>query len=116
MSRITMRSFFFFFNDTATTEIYTLSLHDALPIYLIEEKDTTTAVHGQQEVTDRAPFLDAAPFVYVSALTGQRGDVRSEEHTSELQSQSNLVCRLLLEKKKEPASVRFPRRMQHIFV
>src|SRR2546430_16788807 len=72
--------FFFFFNDTATTEIYTLSLHDALPIlrYLL--------------VDDRH-FL-------VSGFERDRLHARSEEHTSELQSQSNLVCRLLLEKKK----------------
>src|SRR2546430_7456747 len=75
-----MSSLFFFFNDTATTEIYTLSLHDALPISMI------------------APL--------VCGWLGQRinwhvGFARSEEHTSELQSQSNLVCRLLLEKKIE---------------
>src|SRR5258705_8349200 len=71
---------FFFFNDTATTEIYTLSLHDALPI------STTAAIPG--------PGL---AFIY----SGVRGlPVRSEEHTSELQSLRHLVCRLLLEKKK----------------
>src|SRR2546430_11136732 len=70
--------FFFFFNDTATTEIYTLSLHDALPIYCV-----------------------------CCSASCWRSDAirlnwsRSEEHTSELQSQSNLVCRLLLEKKKK---------------
>src|SRR3972149_11889233 len=69
---------FFFFNDTATTEIYTLSLHDALPIF-------TRSPIGQRFRTGWA------------ALPATR---RSEEHTSELQSQSNLVCRLLLEKKK----------------
>src|SRR5260221_8805119 len=73
---------FFFFNDTATTEIYTLSLHDALPI------------------SARDLFLSFIPFYYVSAKTGQRVVKRSEEHTSELQSHSDLVCRLLLEKKK----------------
>src|SRR2546430_13444536 len=76
--------FFFFFNDTATTEIYTLSLHDALPIF---DFDRLRAINRQL------------------AVFGQNdGDwfalERSEEHTSELQSQSNLVCRLLLEKKK----------------
>src|SRR2546430_12233055 len=70
---------FFFFNDTATTEIYTLSLHDALPIWR----------------SRRHPQCRRRPGHAV------RGRVhRSEEHTSELQSQSNLVCRLLLEKKK----------------
>src|SRR6478736_10083960 len=70
--------FFFFFNDTATTEIYTLSLHDALPI-----------CRRRQTVQRRVHWN----------CSGQ-ADNRSEEHTSELQSQSNLVCRLLLEKKK----------------
>src|ERR1041385_9541909 len=68
---------FFFFNDTATTEIYTLSLHDALPIWLRR--------HCGARGVRRAPALTRAP--------------RSEEHTSELQSRLHLVCRLLLEKK-----------------
>src|SRR5215216_7932092 len=77
--------FFFFFNDTATTEIYTLSLHDALPIsepgrlrgpYAVERAGPLRRHHGDPEVP------------------------RSEEHTSELQSPDQLVCRLLLEKKK----------------
>src|SRR2546430_6944374 len=72
--------FFFFFNDTATTEIYTLSLHDALPIC------------GCSSGAPDCPRTD-------SWCGG--GSSRSEEHTSELQSQSNLVCRLLLEKKKK---------------
>src|SRR6202044_4283543 len=70
--------FFFFFNDTATTEIYTLSLHDALPI--------------------SPPFARRSPCGLCSPLRGL--SPRSEEHTSELQSRENLVCRLLLEKKK----------------
>src|SRR2546430_9691789 len=81
--------FFFFFNDTATTEIYTLSLHDALPISAAADRDDHrhlgTGHRGRR-------LLDPAP-------AGHAGQ-RSEEHTSELQSQSNLVCRLLLEKKK----------------
>src|SRR5580765_2033737 len=72
--------YFFFFNDTATTEIYTLSLHDALPICLIGRHHAQ--VRGVLEV--RAA-----------------DEVRSEEHTSELQSPVHLVCRLLLEKKKK---------------
>src|SRR2546430_13428587 len=77
---------FFFFNDTATTEIYTLSLHDALPISV------------QTEATDRKiPRLRILGQIRVDAPTVR---TRSEEHTSELQSQSNIVCRLLLEKKK----------------
>src|SRR2546430_7660436 len=78
--------FFFFFNDTATTEIYTLSLHDALPIY-IEVVELPLAMS------------DAELENLVEALVFAAD--RSEEHTSELQSQSNLVCRLLLEKKKK---------------
>src|SRR2546430_5875318 len=80
---------FFFFNDTATTEIYTLSLHDALPIL------SRGALH---EVRAPEPHERRA-FDHEDHIR-QRGKVRSEEHTSELQSQSNLVCRLLLEKKK----------------
>src|SRR5260221_6373595 len=76
------RHFYFFFNDTATTEIYTLSLHDALPI----------CRKGQQL---------AHGLVLQGKAVGKK-DVRSEEHTSELQSHSDLVCRLLLEKKKMP--------------
>src|SRR3712207_8158291 len=90
---------FFFFNDTATTEIYTLSLHDALPIY----KDV------------KIPMRDGA-ILYADVLRPDTGgervpaimnigpyqkDRRSEEHTSELQSRQYLVCRLLLEKKKK---------------
>src|SRR6478736_9900481 len=72
----------FFFNDTATTEIYTLSLHDALPISV----SPRSSING----------CDAARRARATSSTVRR----SEEHTSELQSQSNLVCRLLLEKKK----------------
>src|SRR2546426_5718585 len=81
---------FFFFNDTATTEIYTLSLHDALPI------------SRQQDVVVAALALVlalAAPASAQQPADQRRVDSRSEEHTSELQSPCNLVCRLLLEKK-----------------
>src|SRR2546430_16150607 len=77
----------FFFNDTATTEIYTLSLHDALPISRGETIVPIATERGSSAVA--APLL-ARPLGLSAA--------RSEEHTSELQSQSNLVCRLLLEK------------------
>src|SRR2546430_10937976 len=80
-----LSSIFFFFNDTATTEIYTLSLHDALPIF---------SPGGSQFA---ARFLASVNFPSLLPAL----DNRSEEHTSELQSQSNLVCRLLLEKKKK---------------
>src|SRR5688572_31390922 len=74
----------FFFNDTATTEIYTLSLHDALPI------STSAASRRCSGSRTASAWWSVRP-------------ARSEEHTSELQSQSNLVCRLLLEKKKKIA-------------
>src|SRR2546427_9413726 len=83
---------FFFFNDTATTEIYTLSLHDALPI---STAGGTRATPGRSRSRSRPTARPSAPPRPGGA------DVRSEEHTSELQSQSNLVCRLLLEKKKK---------------
>src|SRR2546427_13297373 len=92
--------FFFFFNDTATTEIYTLSLHDALPI-LLRQVRTWRASIGWYAI---AVFGPAVLFLLDEAVhlvgTGPLAQTRSEEHTSELQSQSNLVCRLLLEKKK----------------
>src|SRR3970282_2944156 len=77
----------FFFNDTATTEIYTLSLHDALPIF-------ASAV---------APFVSVPWAARGSSLC----DLRSEEHTSELQSHHDLVCRLLLEKNKKCGLLRW---------
>src|SRR2546430_17663629 len=88
------RSYVFFFNDTATTEIYTLSLHDALPISSAMSRRRTARPTTNRRTTRRA-----------SARRMMRRrrprPNRSEEHTSELQSQSNLVCRLLLEKKKK---------------
>src|SRR2546430_9462695 len=86
--------FFFFFNDTATTEIYTLSLHDALPIFY----EATLC-----DDVDRSGGIRLAPPGAPAGLHGRERNPcrRSEEHTSELQSQSNLVCRLLLEKKKK---------------
>src|SRR5688572_31180874 len=91
--RFHSESFFFFFTDTATTEIYTLSLHDALPIW-------RRLTAGQVSMNPPArqtgePIERLFPYRLVTILR------RSEEHTSELQSQSNLVCRLLLEKKKK---------------
>src|SRR2546422_7776080 len=82
--------FFFFFNDTATTEIYTLSLHDALPI-------SSTARGTRGRSSERA----AAPARPRAWQRSGRARPRSEEHTSELQSRLHLVCRLLLEKKKK---------------
>src|SRR2546427_12738744 len=89
--------FFFFFNDTATTEIYTLSLHDALPICLGKYKnDQSEIVLNVGELLE----ADIWSFGGRSSSFEELVKLRSEEHTSELQSQSNLVCRLLLEKKK----------------
>src|SRR5260370_19144542 len=88
-------SSFFFFNDTATTEIYTLSLHDALPI--------CQAGHG---IVLRQPSQDGIPDHARRGLAGLWQQQRSEEHTSELQSHLNLVCRLLLEKKKKKRETR----------
>src|SRR5688572_33058307 len=95
-----LSSFFFFFNDPATTEIYTLSLHDALPIYGRGPRRVGRARGGRRgggaAGAARAPRGQGPP-----AFGQARRAPRSEEHTSELQSQSNLVCRLLLEKKKK---------------
>src|SRR5256886_12555779 len=91
---------FFFFNDTATTEIYTLSLHDALPI-----SNLTWLVNSMTWDIRRK---EGAPELMIVFVTVGLILLRSEEHTSELQSQSNLVCRLLLEKKKKshPSQIR----------
>src|SRR5688572_31695854 len=87
--------FFFFFNDTATTEIYTLSLHDALPIFFTILRLVVPRTMLSSTTTTRLP-VSVALIGFSFSRTP-----RSEEHTSELQSQSNLVCRLLLEKKKK---------------
>src|SRR3712207_8330576 len=84
---------FFFFNDTATTEIYTLSLHDALPIFDYVGRD---GVEDMKQIAGR--------FATASTLPLMLDSTRSEEHTSELQSRQYLVCRLLLEKKKRSAA------------
>src|SRR5258706_4893218 len=101
---------FFFFNDTATTEIYTLSLHDALPISHRAARPRPQRA-GRLEPQHRAGahqrLRDPA------AAPGRAGD-RSEEHTSELQSLTNLVCRLLLEKKKTNTHQSLPERYQQL--
>src|SRR5438093_2114851 len=91
-------SSFFFFHDTATTEIYTLSLHDALPISPVLLGGRLDRVDRRLARDEVAPLGDVARRVDVRHA---RAQVRSEEHTSELQSLTNLVCRLLLEKKKK---------------
>src|SRR3712207_8698940 len=96
----------FFFNDTATTEIYTLSLHDALPI--------SPRRHGGRRgraVPQLRPPVGAVALGRRARPDRQHGrlePVRSEEHTSELQSRQYLVCRLLLEKKKNKNHYMFP--------
>src|SRR3712207_8496771 len=98
--------FFFFFNDTATTEIYTLSLHDALPICSILGP---YYLPGQRRLPSSTelpmrPDEQGTPLVFSGQVRDTEdnpvGGARSEEHTSELQSRQYLVCRLLLEKKK----------------
>src|SRR5689334_24342913 len=84
---------FFFFNDTATTEIYTLSLHDALPICPAHEMPAST---------------------HTTCRSLKRPKTRSEEHTSELQSQFHLVCRLLLEKKKKNTALLLSLMQAHV--
>src|SRR3712207_7935464 len=96
-----LRSYIFFFNDTATTEIYTLSLHDALPI---SAKLVKTPLYifrlllrlGRNNCGQR----DMLGWKRLTLRNAPRRPARSEEHTSELQSRQYLVCRLLLEKKK----------------
>src|SRR2546430_11758519 len=94
--------FFFFFNDTATTEIYTLSLHDALPICHERGVRFIDCLRRRSQMRiDTQTITLAAPASTVFEYLAEPENLpRSEEHTSELQSQSNLVCRLLLEKKK----------------
>src|SRR5258708_24120612 len=87
---------FFFFNDTATTEIYTLSLHDALPISIIAAARSASAA---MPTGARRSFRCGRPRSRKSP-NARMISSRSEEHTSELQSPDHLVCRLLLEKKK----------------
>src|SRR5258708_34417559 len=89
---------FFFFNDTATTEIYTLSLHDALPISMSPGPNTTASM----------------PACESSAASVQKARSRSEEHTSELQSPDHLVCRLLLEKKNKNITAATQREAQSL--
>src|SRR5204863_1046999 len=84
---------FFFFNDTATTEIYTLSLHDALPILIKREQDEDYHLVIADPSDPRITMIVESPNPHCAD--------RSEEHTSELQSRRDLVCRLLLEKKKK---------------
>src|SRR2546422_2918447 len=102
--------FFFFFNDTATTEIYTLSLHDALPI---SSMNRMSPAPSEVSMPTRSPGRsstgpDVVRMLTPSSFAMRRARVvlRSEEHTSELQSRLHLVCRLLLEKKNKSCLAR----------
>src|SRR2546422_1647719 len=100
--------FFFFFNDTATTEIYTLSLHDALPISL-HDVGQHAALDGMEDARHACGVLGQGLVLLVPLHLGALDAAalpRSEEHTSELQSRLHLVCRLLLEKKKKTKNTR----------
>src|SRR5690554_7146208 len=94
-------SYFFFFNDTATTEIYTLSLHDALPISRNWESMVSTFCQAGGIIIRTARKRSTPPASRISSMLSMLEILRSEEHTSELQSRPHLVCRLLLEKKKK---------------
>src|SRR5260370_16969687 len=96
MSRKICLIMHFFFNDTATTEIYTLSLHDALPISL----HTSMVIFTRRRDMEMQPRLDYGKIVQgIGRAMSDFAVVRSEEHTSELQSHLNTLFRLLLEKK-----------------
>src|SRR3712207_9010519 len=106
--------FFFFFNDTATTEIYTLSLHDALPIFPVRGRGTRAGSSRTRRAQDSLTTLSwmRPPSGSIGSrrlpsrgLEAETVWTRSEEHTSELQSRQYLVCRLLLEKKKNKRKI-----------
>src|SRR5689334_24407440 len=95
--------FFFFFNDTATTEIYTLSLHDALPICLpacLLRSHAAPQIVFDVHLHMALQLIGKLAVPRIPSKRAAQAHKRSEEHTSELQSQFHLVCRLLLEKKK----------------
>src|SRR3712207_7499568 len=97
-----------FFNDTATTEIYTLSLHDALPILMGLGKRRPPAMKKRNDpvlIVVRHAHRNKSQGHAVDNGISAKGRKRSEEHTSELQSRQYLVCRLLLEKKKKPGQL-----------
>src|SRR5687768_17682512 len=100
---------FFFFNDTATTQIYTLSLHDALPIF-VDHRVLEHRLGRSEECGHVEPVEAPALGVLDEIVDARRAVPRSEEHTSELQSRLHLVCRLLLEKKKRSEEMSSDRR------
>src|SRR3712207_8115768 len=97
--RIICSALFFFFNDTATTEISPLSLHDALPISSARRCRSWASACARRSTSAQASASSTSP--PATATPRSRRPARSEEHTSELQSRQYLVCRLLLEKKKK---------------
>src|SRR3712207_8792792 len=108
------RSLIFFFNDTATTEIYTLSLHDALPIWRLNVREIWPAAlpvrwratGAFERAVKRTTPAGTVISISLEDAMAPEPPPRSEEHTSELQSRQYLVCRLLLEKKKSTSSRR----------
>src|SRR5690606_41749320 len=95
----------FFFHDTATTDIYTLSLHDALPIFMPASQSRNTQA-TRARVCASCARIWCKPLAHHDTPSFAQSDAhRSEEHTSELQSRENLVCRLLLEKKKKKLAI-----------
>src|SRR5688572_32938765 len=108
MEFISLDMQFFLFNNTAPNKIYTLSLHDALPIYCLQRIQRLPLANRRPR-RSRHGWQLRRPGQGVQTEQHHPGEIqcdlfRSEEHTSELQSQSNLVCRLLLEKKKNISS------------
>src|SRR5256885_6803755 len=101
LTRSPLIFFFFFFNDTATTEIYTLSLHDALPIYVWAAGARVRVFHLRLLELSERGHRRCRCATRGAAARARAARGRSEEHTSDLQSPCNLVCRLLLEKKKK---------------
>src|SRR5438094_5079820 len=107
---------FLFFTDTATTEIYTLSLHDALPIFINTGRKWRHPRYRFDNTSEhiRGIFCDACDLLGLRwTRSGERTIYRSEEHTSELQSPYDLVCRLLLEKKKKQTNSNHITRTAH---
>src|SRR5262249_62182943 len=104
LARYPRTSYFFFFNATAPTEIYTLSLHDALPISVRKPSAAVRTRKGADDSPEGSQYR-RPPARHQSNASRRSSERRSEEHTSELQSLTNLVCRLLLEKKKKKTQI-----------
>src|SRR3712207_7664093 len=108
-----MTALFFFFNDTATTEIYPLSLHDALPILGDWSTSITLSRCSMPSTASCLPGRSRALKSWAASRRYRMSVTRSEEHTSELQSRQYLVCRLLLEKKKKTSLFTCPTDSDH---